>query len=93
VGLREHVEHEDYMLHFIPAVPGLLLFVEEKLGNITLADPTLQWPVLTEPPNCPLDSLEGMTQRALNERGDMKGKLLTQKKPVTEMNDDQCRAI
>lgn len=67
--------------------------LKEKLGSITLADLLLKWPVLLEPPTCPLDVLEEMTQKALDEREDMRGKLLTQDKALTEMNDIQYRAL
>ena len=67
--------------------------MKEKLRSVTLADLTLKWPVLPESPTCPLDVLEEMPQKALDEREDMKGKLLTQDKAVTEMNDDQWRAV
>lgn len=61
--------------------------------STTIADFRLNWPVLPEPPTCPLDALEEMPQKALDEREDMKGKLLTQDKAVTEMNDDHWRAL
>lgn len=67
--------------------------MKEKLGSITVADLTLKWPVLPEPPTCPVDILEEMTQKALDEREDVKGKLLTEDKAVTEMNDDQWRIL
>jgi hypothetical protein len=67
--------------------------LKEKLRSIALADLTLKWPALPEPPTCPLDVLEEMTQKALDEREDMKGKLLTQDKVVTEMNDDQWKGV
>jgi len=70
---------------------GYCTSLKEKLIT-TLADLTLKWPVLPEPPTCPLDALEEMPQKALDEREDMKGKLLTQDKTVTEMND-QWRAV
>lgn len=67
--------------------------LKEKLRSITLADLTQKWPVLPEPPTCPLDVLEEMLQKPLDEKEDMKGKLLTQDKAVTEMNDDHWRAL
>jgi hypothetical protein len=67
--------------------------LKEKLISVTLADLTLKWPVLPEPPTCPSDVLEEMPQKALDEKEDVKGKLLTQDKAVTEMNDDQWRAL
>jgi hypothetical protein len=65
--------------------------MKEKLRSITLTDLTLKWPVLPEQPTCPLDVSEEVPQKALDEREDMKGKLLAQDKAVTEMNDDQWR--
>ena len=53
----------------------------------------LKWPVLPEPPTCPLDVFEEMSQKALDEREDVKGKLVTQDKAVAELNDDQRRAV
>jgi hypothetical protein len=67
--------------------------LEEKLGSITLADLGLKWPVLPAQPACPVHVLEEMTQKALDEREDMRGKLLTQDNAVTEMNDDQRRVL
>jgi len=67
--------------------------MKEKLRNITLADLTLKWPVLPEQLTCLLDVLEEVPQKALDEREDMKGKLLTQDKAVTEMNDDHWRTL
>jgi len=75
-----------------PLLQGYCTSLKEKL-SITLADLTLKWPVLPEPPTCPLDALEEKPQKALDEREDMKGKLVTQDKAVTEMNDDQWRAV
>jgi hypothetical protein len=67
--------------------------MKEKLRSITVADLTLKWPVLPEQPICPLDVSEEVLQKALDEREDMKGKLLAQDKAVTEMNDNHWRTF
>jgi hypothetical protein len=53
----------------------------------------LKWPVLPEQPTYPFDVLEEVQQNALDEREDMKGKLLTQDKAVNEINDDHWRTV
>ena len=67
--------------------------LKENLSSITPADLTLNWPILPEPPTCPLDVFEEMSQKALDEREDMEGKLLTQDKAMAEFNYDEQRAV
>lgn len=65
----------------------------EKSGNINLVDfVKLEWPDLPKEPSCPLGLLEEMTQKALDEREDVEGKLIAQDKAMVELKVEQQNA-
>ncbi|PNF28586.1 hypothetical protein B7P43_G09381 [Cryptotermes secundus] len=68
--------------------------LNEKSGNITLADfIKLEWPDPPKEPSCPLDLLEEVMLKALDEVESMKEKLITQDKEMLQVKAEQLKFL
>ncbi|XP_021922164.1 uncharacterized protein LOC110830988 isoform X2 [Zootermopsis nevadensis] len=68
--------------------------LNEKVGKITVADfVKLDWTDLPQEPSCPVDTLEVIIQKALEEQQDLKGKLIAQDKELAQMKLERQKAV